>query len=98
MRPFLTALLVGSALIGSTANAEAHGGRHEWNHHHPRHHDHWRGRAYIAPPVAYYPRYVAPPVIYAPPPVAYPAPVYYERPYYRRPGVTISVPPLFIGF
>lgn len=98
MRHFLTALFVGSALmIWGTTNAEAHGSRHEWKHHHHRQHDHWRGRVYVAPPVAYYPRYVAPPVVYAPPPVVYPAPVYYERPYSRS-GVTISVPPLFIGF
>lgn len=91
-------------LGGFTASAFAHDGwRHEGRHHRGWHHgDHWRGRAHVAPPVAYYPRYYAPPVTYVQPPprVYYPAPVYYEeRPvYYRRPGVTISVPPLFIGF
>ncbi|TXG76294.1 MAG: hypothetical protein E6R11_08260 [Rhodocyclaceae bacterium] len=98
MKHSLAALFVGSALMFTgIATVEAHGDRREWRHHQHRHHDHWRGRVFVAPPVAYYPRYVTPPVVYAPPQVVYSAPVFYERTY-SRPGVTISVPPLFIGF
>lgn len=107
MNKLFLAMAVGASLMfGGMAGAQAHdrGGHgwkqhHHFRHHHHHHHDHWRGRIHVGPPVAYYPRYYSRAYVYAPPPpVVYPAPVYVERPYYPRPGVTISVPPVFIGF
>lgn len=102
LKRLVTAGIAVCILSGFAASAEAHGGWRHGGWHHDRgwrHGDHWRGRVYFGP--TYYPRYYAPPVVYTPPPrVYYPGPIYYEeRPvYYRRPGVAISVPPLFIGF
>lgn len=91
-------------LVGFAASAYAHDGwRHGGGHHRGWHHGEFRrGPALVTPP--YYPRYYSPPVVvYAPPPprVVYPAPAYYDElpvHYHRRPGVTISIPPVFIGF
>ena len=94
-----TIVLGGFTTCAFARDGWRHGGRHYRGWHHG---GRWRGRVVVAPPVAYYPRYYAPPFTYVRPPprMYYPAPVYYEeRPvYYRRPGVTISVPPVFIGF
>lgn len=104
LKRLIAAGIAACLLGGFAASAYARdGGRHEGRHHRGWHHgEHRRGPVFLAPPTAYYPRYYAPQIVYAPPPprVVYPAPIYYEEQpvYYRRPGVTISIPPVFIGF
>lgn len=97
----LSLVTLAAIAVLAAGSVQAHGDRDRgWGGSRHFHGHHYRGYGYpvyVAPPV----RYVYRERYYAPVRVEryyQPAPIYYERPYYPRPGVTIAVPPVFIGF